>query len=266
MRISYAVSTMIFWWREHHLSFEQECDYLRSLGYGVELWPTIKSHADCRFDHRNWPRLKEATKNMFVALKSRIDGPTLEEWAEQIECAKTLSAPIVADLPSLCISDKLGIADWGFAAEVIKTAQASGVKLHIETGNLHSLLQVGEKFDYINYCLDTGFANIDPNNSFTDYIDQLAERTTYLHLCDNYGKIDDHEPAGLRGGMPRKNWDYLLNALNKYDNHITGSFEMNPCMPGTMILQGSKFLFDVIGWPNKPKPKADSDITSYRPI
>jgi len=30
MRIRYAVSTMVFWGREHQLSFEQECQFLQS--------------------------------------------------------------------------------------------------------------------------------------------------------------------------------------------------------------------------------------------
>jgi hypothetical protein len=44
MQIRYVVSTMIFWGREHPLSFEQECQYLESLGFGIELWPHIKGH------------------------------------------------------------------------------------------------------------------------------------------------------------------------------------------------------------------------------
>ena len=104
MRIRYVVSTMVFWWREHNLSFEQECEFLKSLGFGVELWPAIRGHSDCRYDRRNWSRLKEATKDMFVSMHSRNDGPTLQEWDEQIQCAKMLNAPIVADLPSLCVS------------------------------------------------------------------------------------------------------------------------------------------------------------------
>lgn len=267
MRIKYAVSTMVFWWREHHLSFEQECDYLKSLGFGVELYPTIKGHDDCRYAGWNWSRLREATRDMLVSLKSRSDGPTLEEWAEQIKCAEMLGGCVVANLQSLCISESLGIADWGFASDVVNIAKEHDVMLCVETGSLGVVLKAGEKFDSIRYCIDTGFANIDSKAKFVDYVDRLAERTTYVHLTDNYGRLDDHEPPGVRGGMVKENWGYLLESLSKYDNDVIGAFEMCPCMPGTMIEQGSRFLFDVIGWPNQPEKAADFDReTAYRPL
>ena len=266
MHIEYVVSTMVFWWREHHLSFEQECDFLKALGFGVELWPTMKGHDDCRYMRRNWTRLREATGNMLVTLNGRNDGPTLNEWLEQIQCAEMLNAPIIAKIESLCISHELDIADWDFAGQVVKMAKDHNVMLCIETGPLPTLLKIGEKFDHIRYCLDTGHANIDTEIPFREYVDRLAERTTYLHLTDNYGKLDDHEPPGVKGGMDRANWDYLLEALGKWDNRVIGALEMFPCLPGTMIRQGSAFLFDEMGWPNRPKPKPGYDENTYRPI
>lgn len=266
MKIKYVVSTMVFWWREHHLSFEQECDFLRSLGYGVELWPTIRGHDECRFARRNWARLKDATKDMTVVLTSRNDGPTMDEWAEQIECAQLLKAPIIAPLESLCISEDLGIADWSFAADVVNIATEKDVQLCLETGRLPVVLEVAGKFDSIRFCLDTGFAHIDPASSFKEYVDALAGRTMCLHLTDNYGQIDDHEPPGVRGGMPRANWEYLLEKLDNIDNDVIGALEMFPCMPGTMIKQASKFLFDFLGWPGKPEKSSGSDEYDYRPM
>ena len=266
MNIRYVVSTMVFWWREHHLSFEQECGFLRSLGFGVEVWPTIKGYEECRFNRRNWPRLQLATEGMLVSLHSRQDGPTLAEWDEQLQCAKLLNAPIVTDMGSLCISDQLGMADWGFAAEVVKMAEQHGVRLCVENGVLPLLQEVGRRFESVWYCFDTGHAYLDQDFAFDDYVDRLIPRTAYLHLTDNYGRWDDHEPPGVRGGMPKENWDILLTALEKADNDLIGSLEMIPCLPGTMIRQSSKFLFDVIGWPNRPIPQPGSDETSYRPI
>ena len=105
MQISYIISTMVFWGHEHPLSFEQECQFLRSLGFGIELWPTIKGQRECRYERRNWTRLAAATRDMVVAMRSRSDRPTLEQWNEQIECAKLLNASIVTDLQNLGISD-----------------------------------------------------------------------------------------------------------------------------------------------------------------
>ncbi len=136
----------------------------------------------------------------------------------------------------------------------------------IETGPLPTLKEIGEKFESIQYCLDTGYANLDPQFSFRQFVDDLAPRVAHLHLTDNYGQIDDHEPPGLNGGIQRENWDYLLDRLSKYDNDVIGSFEMCPCMPGVMIRQASEFVFDVLKWPNRPeKQPGDTDL-NYNPI
>jgi sugar phosphate isomerase/epimerase len=265
MRMQYAVSTMIFWWRENPLSFEQECQFLRSQGFGVELWPSIKGENDCRYRKRNWPRLAAATDGMLVAMRSRNDSPTLEQWNEQIECAKLLRANIVADLKGLRIPDGPEVDGCDFAAEVIKLAKDNEVKLCLETGYLPTLKQVGKKFESVWYCLDTGYANLDPKFGFKRHVDDLAERVVHLHLTDNYGRIDDHEPPGLRGGISRQNWEYLLDALTKYDNDVVGSFEMCPCAPAVMLRQASDFLFDELKWPNRPQRKPDYAGASYNP-
>lgn len=257
---------MVFWWRENHLSFEQECEYLRNIGYGVEIWPTMRGHLECRFAKRNWPRLKEATHDMLVSLHSRDDGPTLADWDEQLQCAKMLNAPMVTDLASLCVSEELAMADWGFVKDVVHLAETYGVILCVENGDLDTLLKLGDKFDSVRYCFDTGHAYLNDKRTFKDYVDRLVERTTYLHLTDNYGQIDDHEPPGVRGGIDKENWDYLLTHLLRYDQPIIAALQMIPTMPGTMIRQGGKFLFDVMGWPNRPVPKPGHDETSYRPM
>jgi len=265
MRIKYVVSTMVFWWRENRLSFEQECQLLKSLGFGVELWPNIRGQNECRYERRNWPRLAAATKDMMVSIHSRNDELTLEQWNEQIECAKLLNASIVAGLQSLRIPDGPEINDCNFAAEVVKLAELNGVKLCLETGRLQTLKEVGEKFDSVWYCLDTGYVNLDPVFNFRQYVDDLAEKVAHLHLTDNYGQTDDHEPPGLRGGIPRENWDYLLNTLDKYDNDVIASFEMFPCMPAVMIRQACEFLFDVLKWPGRPQKQPGYASIAYNP-
>jgi len=266
MRIRYVVSTMIFWGREHPLSFEQECQYLQSLGFGIELWPHIKGQHECRFEKRNWPRLAAATQDMLVVMRSRNDKPTIEQWTEQIECAKFLKASIVTDLQSLDLPDGPEMNGCGFAGEVIKLAEQNDVKLCLETGPLPMLKQARERFGSLWYCLDAGYANVDSKYSFKQYVDELAPNVAHLHLTDNYGDTDDHVPPGLQGGMPRENWDYLLKVLSKYDNDIVGSFEMHPCMPAVMIRQASEFMFDALKWPNPPQKQPGYADVSYHPI
>jgi sugar phosphate isomerase/epimerase len=266
MRINYVISTMVFWWREHPLSFEQECQFLKSLGYGVELWPNIRGQNECRYERRNWPRLAAATDGMLVSMRSRNNQPTLEQWAEQIECAKLLKANIVAELQSLRIKPGSKLDGCDFASEIVKMAEDNNVKLCVENGPLPTLKEVKEKFESIWYCFDTGYANLNPQLNFRQCVDELAPRIAHLHLTDNYGQTDDHEPPGLNGGIPRENWDYLINTLSKYDNDVVGSFEMCPCMPGVMIRQASEFVFDVLKWPNRPKKQSGDSDLNYNPI
>jgi len=266
MRIRYVVSTMAFWWRENKLSFEQECDFFRSMGFGVELWPSIKGQNECRYERHNWSRLIAATEGMLVSMRSRTDCPSLEQWNVQIECAKLLGANIVTDLHSLGIPDGPEVNGCGLANEVVELAERNEIKLCLETGRLPTLLSVGKKFESIWYCLDTGYINLDREVTFERYVDELAPRTAHLHLSDNYGRTDDHEPPGLRGGISRRNWDYLLNTLSRYDNDLVGSLEMYPSMPAVMIRQAGEFLFDQLKWPNQPKKQRSYAGIAYTPI
>jgi sugar phosphate isomerase/epimerase len=265
MRIKYVVSTMIFWGREHPLSFEQECQFLKSRGFGIELLPNIKGYSECRYERRNWSRLSEATRGMLVSMRTRNDRASLEQWNEQIECAKLLGAQIVTDLRALRIGDDPEADGYDFAGEVVKLAEGNHVRLCLETGPLPVLKKIGKTFDSIVYCLDTGYANLGGRYTFKQYVDDLAERVQHLHLTDNYGQNDDHEPPGLRGGIPHEDWDYLLNTLSRYDNDVVGSFEMCPCVPAVMIRKGSEFLFDVLRWPGPPSKKLAFASADYNP-
>jgi len=264
MQIRYVVSTMVFWWREHHLSFEQECQFLQSLGFGVELWPTIRGLQDCRYERRNWPRLQAATEGMLVAMRSRNDKPSLEQWIEQIECAQLLKANLVVDLESLRVRTGSLPDDWDFAGRIIAEADKKNVRLCLETGPLEILQQLGRTFGALWYCLDTGYANLDPNVPFERYVDELAPRLSHVHLADNYGYQDDHEPPGVEGGISLQRWTYLLEGLKRCNNEVIGSFEMCPCMPGVMIRQAGEFMFDIMKWPNRPYERLRySDISCY---
>jgi sugar phosphate isomerase/epimerase len=263
---------MVFWGHEHPLSFEQECQHLKSLGFGIELWPNINGQGECRYERRNWPWLAAATKDMLVAMRSRDDRPTLEQWSEQIECAKILNANIVADLQCLGITDgkkhrpSLTRQSEELIAEVVELAEQNNVKLCIENGHLQIIKQVGKKFNSIWYCLDTGAANLDSEFDFRQYVDELAARTAHLHLTDNYSQTDDHKPPGLLRGISPENWDYLLNALGKYDNDVVGSFELRPFTPAVMVRQASDFLFEDLKWPNPPQKQADYTTLTYGSI
>jgi sugar phosphate isomerase/epimerase len=252
MRIKYVVSIMVFWGRQNRLSLEQECEFLKSMGFGVELWPNTGGINECLYDRRNWPRLAAATEGMVVSMRSRNDNPSLDQWAEQIKCAKLLKSNIVADLQSLKIQGR--VADNGdLLRDVVSMAQNEGIELSVETGPIEVLKEIGDKFDSVRYCLDTGFAGGGNGHTFRDYIDALAKKTAHLHLAESFNGFDSHRPLGCQCGISRDDWDYLLKALDKSDNDIIGAFEMTPCTPAEMIHRSSHFLFDVLNWPNPPK-------------
>ena len=265
MQLSYAISTMIFWWRENRLSFEQECQYLKSMGFGVELWPNTGSLDECRYDRRNWSRLSAATEGMLVVMRSRNDYPTLDQWDEQIKCARMLDAGIVADLQSMGIAENGEPSDFGFAFDIMKIAEKNDVKIALETGDLAKVKEAGEQLDSLLYCLDTGRANLDKVFGFRRYVDELAPRIGHLHLNDNYGRNDDHLPPGLQGGIQRKNWDYLLEQLAGYDTDLVATFEMSPPMPTVMIRQATEFMFKKLGWPGRPKQASVPARAVYNP-
>lgn len=267
MQIRYVVSSMIFWWRENHLSFEQECQFLKSQGFGIELWPSIKGHDECRFDRRNWPRLQAATEGMLVSMRSgysKNGGLKLDKWAEQIECAQLLRANIVTDMRSLGAAP--GLNGSGLTDEVINLAKEKQVTICVETGQLDQLKQLCDKYESLKVCLDTGYAHLDSRFPFRQYVDELIDKVAHLHLTDNYGQADDHEPPGLKGGIPREDWQYLLDTIDKSGHEVIGSLEMCPCMPAVMLRKATEFLFDELNWPNQPQAHRDQPFAAYDPI
>jgi sugar phosphate isomerase/epimerase len=198
--------------------------------------------------------------------QSRNGGLALDKWRQQIDCAKLLNANIVTDPQSFGLPFGKDANGSTHADEIMRMADELEVTICLETGPLEDVLRAGDRFESLRYCLDTGYAHLDDKYTFEQYVDQLAERVTHLHLTDNYGRMDDHEPPGLRGGMPRENWQYLLDVLNKYDNEIIGSLEMYPCMPAVMLRQATEFLFDELEWPNRPQRSTDDASASYNPV
>jgi sugar phosphate isomerase/epimerase len=158
---------------------------------------------------------------MLVAMRSRHDNPTLDQWSEQIECAKLLGAQIVTNPQSIGIPDEPELNGCGFAAEVVKRAEEKGVTLCLETcfdpakdgitqqaARLDALREVGRRFESIRYCLDAGYTYVDGHDpavlqkGFRQYVDDFSPRVVHLHLSDNYGPVQNCPPssAKLTGG------------------------------------------------------------------
>ncbi len=247
MRLNYVVSSMIFWGRETHLSLEQECQFLKSTGFGIELLPNLKRHYDCRYDKKNWPRLVQATAGMIVVMKGRTDNPSMDEWLEQIHCARLLRANIVVELEGLTGCDDK------FITEILNNADENNVKISVETGCINMVQSLLDKYSNLNCCFDTGFVNTHREIGFNEAVDRLADKIIQVHLTDNYGDNNDFMPPGLAGGIGREQWLYLKDVLTKKDRDIVASLKMAPTMPAVMMKQACGFLFDELGWPQKPQ-------------
>ena len=260
MRLSYVVSSMIFWGRETHLSFEQECQFLKSMGFGIELLPNLKGHYDCRYNRKNWPRLTQATSGMTVVMKSRNDNPNMDEWLEQIHCASLLKANIVTEMENLTnLDDK-------FIAEILNSADENNVKISVDTGCINTVRELLDKYQNLNCCFDTGFVNTHNEVNFNETVDRLADRIIQVHLTDNYGDSNDLLPPGLAGGIERQQWLYLKDVLTKQDHDVVASLQMAPTMPAVMMRQACEFLFDELGWPQKPKMLPNRPKLTYNQI
>jgi sugar phosphate isomerase/epimerase len=92
-----------------------------------------------------------------------------------------------------------------------------GVKLALENGpesfaGVSSVLKIIREFDpdSLGFCLDLGHANLEPRMNPVKAIEKGGKRLANLHVSDNSGKIDEHNPTG-QGKIA---WDKVARALS----------------------------------------------------
>ena len=112
---------------------------------------------------------------------------------------------------------------------LLDTASKNNIVLALENGSeseeeLEKLIALADEFDHPNvgYCFDTGHANCYAGRDVEKLLAMMAKRIAVLHLHDNYGSFDDHNPPG--GGTV--NWETLvpkLHALPRLINPETES-------------------------------------------
>lgn len=83
---------------------------------------------------------------------------------------------------------------------------------------------VFQRFPSLKMTLDVGHAHIgDPNGRRSlDFIDRFGDRIDHLHISDNAGKCDDHQPLG-KGTAPLR---WIAAALNRITYSGTATFEI----------------------------------------
>ncbi|MDD5224272.1 MAG: sugar phosphate isomerase/epimerase [bacterium] len=91
----------------------------------------------------------------------------------------------------------------GSIKKLIGISRDYGVRLALENGpdsfgGVSSALGIIQEFDpeSLGFCLDLGHANIEPGMNPVRAIKRAGLRLANLHVSDNYGKIDEHNPPG----------------------------------------------------------------------
>jgi sugar phosphate isomerase/epimerase len=109
----------------------------------------------------------------------------------------------------------------GSIRKLIEISRDYGVKLALENGpdsygGVSSALEIIQEFDpeSLGFCLDLGHANLEPGMNPARAIKRIGLRLANLHVSDNYGKTDEHNPPG-QGNIA---WDKVgkkLGALSQ---------------------------------------------------
>ena len=113
--------------------------------------------------------------------------------------------------------------------KLLPAAEKNDIVLALENGSetpedLQKMIDLADDFDspFVGFCFDTGHANCYGERNVEKLLAQMAKRIAVLHLHDNYGTFDDHNPPG--GG--NIDWQTLvpqLKALPRLKNPETES-------------------------------------------
>lgn len=97
----------------------------------------------------------------------------------------------------------------------VKVAEASGTKIALENVYesspkfLNLLLEKFQESQHICCCFDTGHFNAFSRSPLEEWMDALGSRIGQIHLHDNYGVTDEHNPVG-EGTFPFDRFFALL--------------------------------------------------------
>ena len=109
----------------------------------------------------------------------------------------------------------------GSIKKLIEISRDYGVRLALENGpesygGVSSALGIIQEFDpeSLGFCLDLGHANLEPEMNPAQAIKRIGLRLANLHVSDNYGKNDEHNPPG-QGNIA---WDKVGKSLGSFSN------------------------------------------------
>ena len=220
-------------------------------GFGVELWPYFVSLQPYRTtipgrpgvvweelgdlfnkEHRRW--LCRALNGMPSSWHSRTLDVELKRYAtyealtEEIETAATLGSEVISvhyigqDLTVHSYTGK----NSDFVKRILRYASDSGVKLALETTNLHTMKRAINDFDELGVCLDPAAIRAHSHHSLQEFTQVTKERICYLHLYDS--RVDDGHLTPGTGDIPRDDWQHMLEILWEINYRGPAVLEIKP--------------------------------------
>ena len=168
-------------------------------------------------------------------LTESIRAASLREMLKSLETAKMLGAEKVVLHPGYIGGLGVLVMDMSrnYALESLNTLvhKADELEMELCLENMfprylsfvepEDFLPIFEAYPQLNLTLDTGHANIDDagRDRALNFVKMFSRRLGHVHMSDNYGKRDDHQPVG-KGTVP---FDHIVGALKNagYDGTVT---------------------------------------------
>lgn len=166
-----------------------------------------------------------------------ISEAALEEHKKAIVFANEINAKYVVIHPGFYYSPAFDIEDakkraYDIVSELNEEAKQLGTRLAVENVGYNgtSLFTEEEYISFVKfmdnnvgYLIDTGHANVNGWN-IPKVIEETKDRLLAIHLHDNFGRIDEHNPIG-EGNIA---WDNVFKALKNTALDFNLVFEYKP--------------------------------------
>ena len=262
MQIRYAVSLINYTnYVVRVPSIERIIPQLAELNFGTEIWSTWADELDL-FDEVGRERLKIATKGIEVSLHGGGWEFGFKQHKKQIDTAAYIGAEvIVVHDYHFALEKGSRDPDTSLARDAVSYASEHGVRLALENSGgrkaMDSMAELLEEVDGLACCLDTGHLYVtgtDLDDRMRVYLDIVEDRLIHLHLNEIWLPVEreldrvsnHHLPLGT-GGIPREDWQLLIERLRQIDYQGMGVFEIGPRNPKALAVLSKLWMEENLG-------------------
>lgn len=260
LTVGYVASSTVYKATSAHTEIEDAMLELKDVGIGFEIsdsWCGRSGHIHKR---HCWDRWVAACKGMLLTVcgspapKPVLEDPpdTLQWIKNELDFCKYVGARIYVlsteVIQSLSEDDLMKTN--GSLAQALAHAFKQDIQVAAENDKLDSTLRVLDCHPSLGVCFDSGKARLDSDHSFGKIVDKLKDRIVHLHLHDNRGEKDEHQPPGIRGGLPIEDWQYLTDTLAKINYKGIACIETMPFDWKYVYETSLDYLCNTCGWPH----------------